>query len=43
MGKYRLRMALEAAARDTLKQTPWLLAAAFATALAITLVQRFWG
>ena len=43
MGKYRLRMALEAAARDTLKQTPWILAAAFATALAISIGRYFWG
>ncbi|MDE2802995.1 MAG: hypothetical protein OXK21_08945 [Chloroflexota bacterium] len=43
MGKYRLQMALEAAARDTLRSVPWILAAAFATALAITIGQRLWG
>lgn len=43
MGRYRLQMALEAAARDTLRLTPWFLAAAFATALAITAWQRFLG
>ena len=43
MGKYRLQMALEAAAKDTIGLLPWILAAAFATALAITIVQRLWG
>ena len=43
MGKYRLLMALEGAARDTLKQLPWLLAAAFATALAISIWRHYAG
>ena len=43
MGKYRLQMALEVAARDTLKLTPWILAASFVTALAITVWQRYGG
>ena len=43
MGKYRLRMAIEAAARDTLRKTPWILAAAFATALAISTWRHYAG
>ena len=43
MGKYRLQMALEAAARDTLKRAPWLLAAAFAAALAFSIWQHYRG
>ena len=43
MGKYRIQMALEAAARDTLRLAPWIIAASFATALAISVVRHFWG
>ena len=43
MGKYRIRMALEAAARDTLRLVPWILAASFATALAISVVRHYLG
>ena len=41
MGRYRLQMALEAAAKDTTGRVPWLLAAALASALAISVWQRF--
>ena len=43
MGRYRLQMALEAAARDTLGRAPWLLAAAFTLALAVSLWQHYRG
>ncbi len=43
MGKYRLQMALEGAAKDTLGRVPWLLAAALAVALAVSVWQRYWG
>ena len=43
MGKYRLQMALEGAAKDTLGRAPWLLAAAFAAALAVSVWQRYWA
>ena len=43
MGKYRLQMALEAAAEETFGRAPWLLAAAFAAALAVSVWQRYWA
>ena len=43
MGKYRLQMAFEAAAKDTLGRVPWLLAAAFAVALTVSVWQRYQG
>ena len=43
MGKYRVQMALEAAAKETVGRVPWLLAAAFAIALAISVWQRYGG
>ena len=43
MGRYRLQMAVEAAAKDTLGRVPWLLAAAFAVALTVSVWQRYWA
>ena len=43
MGRYRLQMALEAAAKETLGRAPWLLAAAFIAALAISAWQHYRG
>ena len=43
MGKYRVQMALEAAAKETMGRVPWLVAVAFATALAVSVWQRYGG
>ena len=43
MGKYRLQMALEAAAKETLGRVPWVLAASVLIALAISVWQHYRG
>ena len=43
MGKYRLQMAFESAAKDTLGRAPWLLVVAFVAALTFSPWQHYRG